>query len=624
MKRTGLIFLVAALAMLASLAGVGCAGTESLDYDVDDDGLIEMSRLGQLNAIRWDLDGDGEADDSENADAYAAAFPDAVEGMGCPDGGCAGYELTRSLDFAAGASYALGAVNSEWTQGSGWMPIGSHAEPFLGTLDGGGNTIANLFIDRPEDNHVGLFGESNGEIRGLGVVNANIKGSNTLGVMAGTNNGAIVDSYVTGEVEGRVRDAGGMVSINAGSISGSYADAAVSGVVNIAGGLVAVNYGEIRDSYATGNVSCSGRVAGGLAALSFGEVSGSYATGDVAGNDLVGGLVGLNQGPITGSYATGVVAGQGDDIGGLAGVNYRPITNSYSEAKVTGRHRIGGLVGINRNNGEIVASYAEGMVSGDIGAGGLAGWNDGKINGSYASSAVTGEDDIGGLVGKNNGPVTVSYATGRVSASHRVGGLVGDNNNAGTISSSYSSSEVLGSDDVGGLVGENQGAIRGSYAQGDVSGERDTGGLVGENLLSEDAGSIVASYATGNVRGMIRVGGLVGWNNGPISTSYAAGGVFGEISGGLIGENENTDTINAVYWDTQTTGQAGAVGFGPSAGTEGKTTAELQSPIGYTGIYATWNQGSDFWNFISPGHYPALKADFDGDGTATSQEFGGQ
>ena len=35
------------------------AYTTMSDYDRDDDGLIEVANLAQLNAIRWDLDGDG-------------------------------------------------------------------------------------------------------------------------------------------------------------------------------------------------------------------------------------------------------------------------------------------------------------------------------------------------------------------------------------------------------------------------------------------------------------------------------------------------------------------------------------------------------------------------------------
>ena len=56
------------------------------DYDADDDQLIEIDSLAKLNAVRWDLDGDGTAS-SGNATTYAAAFPGAAAGMGCPDSG---------------------------------------------------------------------------------------------------------------------------------------------------------------------------------------------------------------------------------------------------------------------------------------------------------------------------------------------------------------------------------------------------------------------------------------------------------------------------------------------------------------------------------------------------------
>ena len=46
----------------------------------------------------------------------------------------------------------------------------------------------------------------------------------------------------------------------------------------------------------------------------------------------------------------------------------------------------------------------------------------------------------------------------------------------------------------------------------------------------------------------------------------------------------------------------------------GKTTAELQAPAGYTGIYGEWNRdldgdgGSDDpWDFGDAGQYPVLK-----------------
>lgn len=61
-----------------------------------------------------------------------------------------------------------------------------------------------------------------------------------------------------------------------------------------------------------------------------------------------------------------------------------------------------------------------------------------------------------------------------------------------------------------------------------------------------------------------------------------------------------------------------------SPGGEGKTTAELQSPDGYSGIYSAWGNQGDVWDFGNSNQYPALKADLDGDGVATAYEFGGQ
>ena len=54
------------------------------DYDADADGLIEVSNLAQLDAIRYDMDGNGLVADSKEQTEYLAAFPGALEDMGCP------------------------------------------------------------------------------------------------------------------------------------------------------------------------------------------------------------------------------------------------------------------------------------------------------------------------------------------------------------------------------------------------------------------------------------------------------------------------------------------------------------------------------------------------------------
>ena len=107
------------------------------DHDTDGDGLIEINDLEQLEAIRYDPDGDGVPLDTRDltgdgsydffgdnaAIRYATAFPVTTGGAVCGGGGCTGYELARSLDFDDPDSYASGEVNAAWAQGAGWGPI---------------------------------------------------------------------------------------------------------------------------------------------------------------------------------------------------------------------------------------------------------------------------------------------------------------------------------------------------------------------------------------------------------------------------------------------------------------------------------------------------------------------
>ena len=326
---------------------------------------------------------------------------------------------------------------------------------------------------------------------------------------------------------------------------------------------------------------------GGLVGDNAGSIVDSYTTGLVTGGGRVGSLVGFNSGNISGSYSSVPVSGSGDRVGGLAGSNSGSISDSHATGAVTGRgHYVGGLVGIigDDGDGSINRSYATGNVTGQgYYVGGLVGYSAGTITGSHATGSVTGEfDHVGGLAGFSNGATAGSHATGDVTGSNRVGGLVG---------------------------WKPRGSITASYATGSVTGNSGVGGLVGAmwSDRSSDGASITASYATGSVTGSSAVGGLVGSvyqiyystvHRNSISASYATGSVTGSsYAGGLVGSGGVRVTIS--YWDTQTTGRSG------SAGGAGKTTRELQSPTGHTGIYANWN--ADWWDFGTSRQYPALK-----------------
>ena len=289
------------------------AGTR--DYDVDNDGLMEVGNLAQLDAVRYDLNGDGMVDVSSDGQSYysASAFVDGALDMGCPSG-CTGYELTRNLDFDTNGSGGPDAGDTYWNGGEGWVPIGGDgsldigtfvflSNPFTATFEGNGHTVSNLFIDTDNVVLVGLFGLTSSSIRNVGAIDVDVTGVDFAGGLIGFNFGEIQASYVTGRVSG-TENVGGLVGVNHsnGKILASYATSRVAGDSDV-GGLVGDNRGKITAGYATGHVSGE-KDAGGLVgdSHSTGEIHGSYATSRVTGDSDVGGLVGSNEGTVTVSY----------------------------------------------------------------------------------------------------------------------------------------------------------------------------------------------------------------------------------------------------------------------------------------------------------------------------------
>ena len=282
---------------------VGVWTGDGVDYDADDDGLIEIMTLAQLDAVRHDPSGDG-VPAVLGAPAYAVAFPDAGAGMGCPSvGGCAGYELWADLDFDTDGNRRVDAFDAYWHNGFGWFPLGNPYDPFAATFEGNGRTVSHLFIGRGTDD-VGLFGGLGGVVRGVGLIDVDVSGRRLVGGLVGTQvrGGEIGSSYVTGRVSGEY-NVGGLVGVGYGTVTAAYSAARVSGQEH-AGGLVGMNFntGRITAGYATGRVSGSDGV-GGLAGRSDGQIRASYATGRVAGDASVGELVGVRVGSITASYS---------------------------------------------------------------------------------------------------------------------------------------------------------------------------------------------------------------------------------------------------------------------------------------------------------------------------------
>ena len=138
---------LAATALLLPAAPVEAQTT--VDYDTDDDGLIEVGSLAQLDAIRYDMDGDGAPRSAyQGTTRYAAAFPNASTAaatrMGCPGGACTGYELTTDLDFDTNDDGDIDEDDDYWNNGAGWLPLSNFpsGNVFTATFEGNGHVAA--------------------------------------------------------------------------------------------------------------------------------------------------------------------------------------------------------------------------------------------------------------------------------------------------------------------------------------------------------------------------------------------------------------------------------------------------------------------------------------------------
>jgi hypothetical protein len=186
---------------------------------------------------------------------------------------------------------------SSYSEGEGWLPIGTASDRFRGRFNGNGYKITNLVINRPELNDVGLFGATDqmplmsdiikSEIINMALENVDIIGHTNVGGLVGNNYGIISGCYITGTVIGK-DGVGGLVGVQGwGSTSNSYSLANVSGV-NYVGGLVGLNsFSATSSSYAAGTVSGTGIFIGGLVGyFSTNTISGYYDSTTTAQTDV--------------------------------------------------------------------------------------------------------------------------------------------------------------------------------------------------------------------------------------------------------------------------------------------------------------------------------------------------
>ncbi len=587
-----------ALVALGMLVASGPAFAQT-DYDSDNDGYIDVANLAQLNAIRWDLNGDGVVSSTDSTN-YFTAFSNPASGMGCPSSGCNGYELLNNLDFDENNDNSITSADATyWNNGAGWLPIGG---TYTGNFKGNGYTIDNLFINRGSASAIGLFYQfgSSSRVETLGIINANVTLKKYGGILVYQNSGTIVACYTTGTVTGEEKISGLVGWAGTGSISTSYSHASVTTSTNDSdvGGLVGEIWGNaiIRNSYFAGTINGTNS-AGGLV----GDEDGGSAYDSYWDSSKASGTIQLGSGQSTTTLQgttgyTGIYANWNLDLDGNTNTGDSQgrddpwnfgTSSQYPVLKYVGPSAVvidhdgdnDGLIDIktlaqlnairhdlNGNGDATHADYAAafpGRVttsSGRMGcpSGTCTGYellnnldfdenNDGAItqaDTTYWNSGA-GWDPLGTYTGTFKGNnKTISHLFINRGSRHNTGlfqAVDGDVSGLGLLNV-----DVTGRDRVGGLAGNQGGGgtISSCYVTGRVSGSKwGVGGLVGRSFRTSGTNRIVSSYARVSVRVPASVtsggmaGGLVGWltDQTEVVASYAMGSVFVGHSSGVGG-----------------------------------------------------------------------------------------
>ena len=223
------------------------------------------------------------------------------------------YYLTSDIDLGGKFDSSGNALDGNIS----WTPIGTEDKPFSGMLDGSGHVISNMYVNRPNDNDNGLFGNAeNGIMKNIGVKLSFIRGK--------ADNGGIVG------VSGVIKNSFSLVTINSAVRSGG----------------ICGSWCFIKNSYNGGNITnTSGDLTGGLSG-GWGTMINSYNYGTITTSATsIGGIVGWD-GNAYNCYNLGIISGVGYAVGGIIGgaSSGKQLINNYNSGKVTGQIG-GGILG---------------------------------------------------------------------------------------------------------------------------------------------------------------------------------------------------------------------------------------------------------------------------------------
>ena len=539
------------------------------------------------------------------------------------------YVLINDLDCTTPGYEELASPTAN--QGKGWEPIGTAivldpfsatqqyipVDTFAGSFNGQGYEIRDLFVHRPHEDCVGLFGAVDEEsvIENIGVLDACVTGHAYVGILAGFTGGPVSNFYSTGSVTGEGY-VGGLAGATRGTVTDSYSLTNVTGGQRL-GGLV----GQSRSSVSNSYYNCDEVLINGKSMITVGALFGEDFVQWLANDKYLDVNERLSQqsacvvmNSVT-AFKQPPAFDQDEDSGSFVpndrflGVSEQLseeddyyLVNNVSDFKQllafgqddSLKFRLTADLDLaaepdfyipylasefDGNGHKILNLNLEiGLVS-QVGLFGYLAPGGDITQLGVENVSITGNWTVGSLAGHNYGSITNCHSTGSVSGhGWIVGGLVGANEHVGIVSNSHCSNSVTGDEVVGGVVGMNDGTVYNCYSSGSLIGHWSVGGLVGENALG---GTVSNSYSTGSVTGHELVGGLVGVNDESVTNSYSTGSVTGGgwTVGGLVGWNA-LGTVSNSY---STGGVTGTHRVGGLVGANSGTVSDSYSTGSVTG-----------------------------------------
>ena len=151
------------------------------------------------------------------------------------------------------------SIKKEVSESYGFQPIGNNTKNFKGVFLGNNNKIKGIYINRTEQDYVGLFGFVSGNIKNVSIESANVKGKNYVGTLAGKLSGKNSNGFTVNNLKVSGVDSVGSIFGNATKISTVYADNVnVNGIRNIGGIIGNGGYSVYSDSIVMKNSTVTG------------------------------------------------------------------------------------------------------------------------------------------------------------------------------------------------------------------------------------------------------------------------------------------------------------------------------------------------------------------------------